>query len=279
MVADAARHRSLGLRGLSNARDLGGLPAAGGREIAFRRLYRAELLVGPEAEGISSRWMEEDGPGLIGLGVRTVIDLRGGREAGAAPSAWAEATGADRVLSFPIEDGGHGAARDYVDMLLTGRLKQFTGEHLGDHYVNVLEAKAETFAEAVCAIAEGSPTLIHCTEGKDRTGLLVALVLGALGTPDADIIEDYALTSLWRPDRAAAYAPPFEDAGLSLEDFRVLYESPASAMRRALTHLTTEYGGVRDYLRERGGMPEVALTQLSSTLLEPADVARQAAAT
>lgn len=257
------------MEGLFNARDMGGLPAARGRVIAAGRLYRAEVLTHLGARDIHSTWDAADSAALASLGVRTVVDLRGVEEAESTPSAWAEATGAERALAFPIHDGGHGAARDFVDMLMTRRLDRFSPEHLGGHYVAILEDRAETFGDAFVAVADGAPALIHCTEGKDRTGLLVALILGALGTPRDLIIDDYALTSQWRPDRALSYAPFFEAAGVPLESFRTLYESPAVAMAIALDHLRQEYGTIPEYLTGRAGVAPAAIGRLQDALLEP----------
>ena len=259
------------MSGLFNARDLGGLPAADGREVAAGRLYRAEVVTDAADPGIHSSRADVDIAAVAALGVRTVIDLRGPHEARTTPSAWAEMTGAHSALSLPIEDGGHGAPRDYVEMLLTGRLERFTAEDMANHYIQVLEARAEVFGIAVEAIAKGAPALVHCTEGKDRTGLLIALVLGALGTPAPDIVEDYALTSVWRPDRARAYASHFEAAGVAFESFRVLYESPGIAMRMAIDHVDREYGSVAEYVSRRGGVDEGTLVALREALLVPVD--------
>jgi protein-tyrosine phosphatase len=242
--------------------------------VARRRLYRAEVLMPSGGSGPYPSVDDIDISALTKLGVRTVLDLRSAGEVTITPSAWADATGADRMLALPIDDGGHGAARDYVDMLVTGRLERFEPEHLGRHYIAVLEARGETFGRAVDAIAEGAPALVHCTEGKDRTGLVIAVVLGALGTPVRDIVSDYALTGLWRPDRALAYAPYFAAAGVALENYRVLYESPAIAMHMALEHLHREYGTVAEYLRRRGRVMDATLVQLRESLLDRASTAK-----
>lgn len=271
------RPRSVDAEGIFNARDLGGLPAADGRVIAHRRLYRAELLAHSDAAAKHARWNPSDSERLAALEIRTVLDMRGPSEVESTPSAWAEATGAERSLSFPIDDGGEGTAIDFVQLLLSGKMERFGADDLGRHYVFILEARARTFGDAITAIADGAPALIHCTEGKDRTGLLVALVLGALGVPVDEIVDDYELTEQWRPGRAQAYAPRFEAAGIPLDRFRILYESPAEAMRIALDHLLSEYGSVSNYLRQRAELPETTLDRLCDVLLEPVAAPSRAA--
>lgn len=269
MGTPVARPRALGVAGLSNARDLGGLPAADGSRVARHRVYRAELLVYSGQDSIHSSWEQTNAGDLASLGVRTVLDLRSAHEAAATPSAWQEATGATDARSFPIDDGGLGAARDYVDMLLTRRLASFGERHLGEHYSAVLEDRAETLGAAVSVVADGGPVLIHCTEGKDRTGLLVAVILGALGAPSEAIVEDYALSGAWRPDRALAYSPHFEEAGVPLASYRGLYESPPEAMRMALEGVLERYGSMSSYLTERAGVGDHVLARLREALLEP----------
>jgi protein-tyrosine phosphatase len=256
----------LTVAGLTNARDLGGLPAADGRTIPRGRVFRAEVLTGPDDDSIYPRWNDDNAAAIADLGIRTVVDLRGETEALVTVSHWAEATGGSRH-GFPIHDGGHGAARDYVDMLLTGRMSAFRGVDMGEHYIAILEDRATVFAGALDVIADGTPALIHCTEGKDRTGLLVALLLGAVGTSAEHIVEDYALTGIWRPDRARAYASLFEAAGVDYENFRTLYESPAVAMRMTLEHLESAYGGVLGYLTHRAGASSDLVPRLRRALL------------
>ena len=171
------------------------------------------------------------------------------------------------MLGFPIDDGSEGAARDYVGMLLGGQLAAFTVDDLAEHYVAVLDARAGTFAAAAAAIASGSPALIHCTEGKDRTGLLVAVILSALGTPHAHIVADYHLSDEQKPGRARGYGGRFDEAGLAYENYRVLYQSPARAMEVALQHLERRYGGGERYLVEAGGMTAPTMAGLKAALL------------
>ena len=254
------------LPGLYNVRDLGGMPAGGERKIAPDRLYRAELLMPSALEKDSQKEHEYFAP-FRKLGIRTIVDLRSSREVSHSPSAWQAATGAERTIAIPIDDGNEGSDRDYVGMLLGGQLKKFDADDMADHYIQVLEARAKTFVEALTAVAHGAPALVHCTEGKDRTGLLIALILGALGAPPAEIVKDYQLSDILRPDRALSYSARFSAAGVAFENYRVLYEAPEQAMQRALQYLEDAYGGTGAYLRLQGGLNAATLAQLQSTLL------------
>jgi protein-tyrosine phosphatase len=119
----------------------------------------------------------------------------------------------------------------------------------------MLDSSAPEFAAAARAVATAvaarAPLLFFCRVGKDRTGLLAALILALAGAPDAVIADDYAasdgtvaavaLGGLEKKDR--------ELAGL---DTSVFARAPAAAILAALDHVRTVHGGVEAYL-ESGG--------------------------
>ncbi|MEZ5407082.1 MAG: tyrosine-protein phosphatase [Acidimicrobiales bacterium] len=152
--------------GLVNARDLGGLPVAGGGSVRPGRLYRSETpqLMTPA-----------DVARAVGeLGVTRVIDLRGPRGRGSGPLG---ADGRGLVIDYFELAGGHDAQDDLTpDGFLPNQLG------LGPSVVGMV------LEELVAA--EGA-TLIHCHTGKDRTGYMVAMILAVLGVPDAEIVADY----------------------------------------------------------------------------------------
>ena len=162
----------------------------------------------PGARAPHTIWDEARTPDYEALRLRTVIDLRSDGEVGATPSAWAHATGAD-VVRLPIAEGVEGTDTDYVHRLIAGTLHRFDAADLTRFYIVTLERRAAVFAEAVRLLGDAGrlPLLVHCSAGKDRTGLLVALVLSVLGTPRERIVADYALTGELRPNRIADYAP------------------------------------------------------------------------
>jgi protein-tyrosine phosphatase len=100
---------------------------------------------------------------------------------------------------------------------------------------------------------DGLPALVHCTAGKDRTGLVIALALGAVGVEDASIAEDYALSSQYL---VGAY---FDDAreralrrGIPWETYRANLVCPAPLMLETLETMRARYGSVADYLLDYG---------------------------
>jgi len=169
--------RKLPFDGCFNFRDLGGYPTDGGRRTRWRRLFRADGL---------SRLTENDLTTLASLEIVTVIDLRTDLEA-------------DTQGRFPQDVDGV----TYHHLPLTDTLP---GEEespdwdrpdfVTSRYLGMLSEGAATVSSAIRLLADprGHPAVFHCSVGKDRTGVLAALVLGFLGVPEDVIVDDYALS-------------------------------------------------------------------------------------
>jgi protein-tyrosine phosphatase len=162
--------RRIRLPGLENLRDVGGYPVAGGGTVRWRTLLRS---------GAPRRLDDPGRAALAALGLRTVVDLRTAEEVSVAPSAL-EGTGA-RICHVPL-----------FDAAAVGGLPP----ELAAVYRYMIDECGGAIAEAVGLLCRGGalPGLVHCTAGKDRTGLVVALVLGVAGVPDEIIAADYALS-------------------------------------------------------------------------------------
>lgn len=255
--------------GTDNVRDLGGYPAAGGSVVAHRRIYRSEALVHPGVSARHAVWDAAHASHYQALGVRTVVDLRSAHEADSAPSAWAAATGAT-LVTMPIAEGGEGTDTNYVRLIQTGQLSRFGVEDMTRFYCDTLDRRAQVFAGAVRVLASANqlPVLVHCSAGKDRTGLYVALVLETLGVPRPVVVRDYALTEVFRPNRVAAYADLFAVANVVPDDVRVLFETPAAAMEATLAYLDDQYGGAAGYLKS-GGLTDSDLGLIRANLRAP----------
>jgi protein-tyrosine phosphatase len=234
--------------------------------VAPRKLYRAEALVA-DAPSLCSVWDPAHEAAYRALGVRTVLDLRSAAEAQREGSAWPRATGADYV-TLPIDEGGEGDT-NYVADIRAGRRSRFTVADMADYYSLTLRRRSSEFAAGVRTIADGGrlPVLVHCAAGKDRTGLLVALVLESLGVARETVVADYALTGALRPDRVRAYAHLFEGTGVALADIALLFDAPAEAMATALDRLDAEFGSVAGYLTRAGGLEQDVLQALRANLL------------
>ncbi|MFO7854782.1 MAG: tyrosine-protein phosphatase [Paracoccaceae bacterium] len=206
-----------------NLRELGGLPAGGGRTVRAGRFFR-----GPALHGLTA----EEAAALEPIGLAHVVDFRGRDEAAARP-----ATLPGRRLHLSIEPT---AAVRLMDVLSKpDPAPEAISAAMQETYRDFVRVNAETFARflGLLAEADGAPFLFHCTAGKDRTGFAAALILHALGA-DAETIEaDYLATNgLWRPDpNLAAMVPELAHAAL----FRV----SADYLEAAFEELDRLHGG------------------------------------
>jgi protein tyrosine/serine phosphatase len=238
-MSDAYQPAHLEWPGLSNVRDLVGMPTSDGGHIAPGALIRADSL----------DKLDQEARDLVrGAGVSRIVDLR---RKGESPRLHPFADDATYV-SVPVQDP---ADPD--------------NEHLSlvDIYLAMLDLRPDLFAAAVAAIADApdGAVVVHCAGGKDRTGMVVAMALTIAGVAPEVIAADYALTESRLAEVDRAYLDRVSDPNRR-KLMQALQATPASNMITVLDHLTTRYGGVEDYLR-RGGMTTDQLDRLRSRLV------------
>jgi protein-tyrosine phosphatase len=137
----------------------------------------------------------------------------------------------------------------------------------------------EEYAAMFHRIAAGKlPILVHCTAGKDRTGVAMAVLLTTLGVPRQTVVEDYALTEKLVPAPAAAAqhpvpvdgrtAPPSPFAQLPVESREVLWRSDPAYISAALDSIDREYGSVDNYVERELGVSKSEVSALRAKLLQ-----------
>jgi protein-tyrosine phosphatase len=228
-----AGERNLGLQGAKNFRDLGGYPAAGGARTRWGKVYRSDALV-----------LEDlDFDTFASLGIRSVYDLRSDLERETTPNRLPDASHAIATVSLI----GDEATRPAFDGALTD------GEaFLADLYVHVLESSARTFGHILSGLADETrlPAVFHCAAGKDRTGLVAAVLLSVLGVSEEDILDDYELTSRYRsPEPVHEMMERLRtETGVTPEVVAGVLRTPRWAMQSALAQIRDRHGGIDGYL-------------------------------
>ncbi|WP_286899437.1 tyrosine-protein phosphatase [Thermocrispum sp.] len=269
MNLDDLRWTRVDIPGVRNLRDLGGYPTHDGRTIRRGVFYRSEVLTMPGTGDAYARYDAGQQGRYRALGVRTVVDLRTSAERGKYPSVWRQATGAD-VVELPVLECDAGYDSHLLHVLFTGKLPKLGLEETIQFYWETIETHAEVFGEVIRLLgrANRSAVLVHCTGGKDRTGIATAFVLDVLGVPRDVVIRDYHLTETLLPDERKRYEPVLRAAGLDPDEMLGMFEAPKAVMRATLQRMDDTYGGVAAFLRERGGLAETDLKALRENLLE-----------
>lgn len=246
-------NRSIPFARLHNFRDLGGYTTADGRTVRRSRLYRADSL-GKLTPGT------QDWDLFLTLGIRTVVDLR---------YPW-EIEAKGRVpqhpsLTYHNQSIEH---RPYDQAALPPSVAP--GPYLAARYAEVAEDGTKEIRETLSLIAEAAesdtPLVFHCASGKDRTGLVAALVLSLLGVPDRTITEDFTLTERATPLLVADWRTDHPDRELVWPAYGT---APAEVMTGFLSDLKSRYGSVESYVTETLGLPPTFVQALRTHLLEP----------
>ncbi|HET6794287.1 MAG TPA: tyrosine-protein phosphatase [Acidimicrobiales bacterium] len=252
MTAELVALRHHRFESIFNFRDLGGYRTADGRTVAWRRLYRADGM---------HRMTEADRALVTELGLRTVIDLRTEGEA--------EASGRFRPLDAAIGVLSHPVLREVWDHEAVDP-DQDAVDYLAHRYELMLEEGGPAIASVLAALTDYGtlPAVFHCAAGKDRTGVVAALVLSLLGVPDDDVAADYALSegAVGRMvDWLSVHRPEMAERMVALpEAFR---SAPPEAMHRTLEHLRSDHGGPEGFVASLGVAPGV-VERLREVLLE-----------
>jgi protein-tyrosine phosphatase len=242
--------RLLEWEGCLNARDLGGYETEDGRETRWGTVVRSDSPAALTEAGRAA---------LAGYGVRAIVDLRLPAELADDPNPFAE-------------PGDHGIAYTNVSFIDPAAAPPDAVSTLAEDYLQMLDRYRQGVAEAMAAIArapEGA-VLIHCAAGKDRTGLISALLLGLVDVPADTIAADYAMTAeLLRPRERRWLESLLPEERAEREAMLARYAPTAEVMLAVLEGLEERYGGVEPYLRSTG-LSQDDLDRLRDRLVAPA---------
>ncbi|HJQ83811.1 MAG TPA: tyrosine-protein phosphatase [Candidatus Binatia bacterium] len=240
--------RRIELEGCLNFRDLGGYPSEDGRRVRWRAVFRSDALHHLSAADVSH--MRDE------LGIGTIVDLRSTPEL-TAEGRGALAAEAMRFHHLPLFDGPLTRPEGWAAI-----------DTLADRYTLLAEFAREPIARVVEVVAASDePLVYHCAAGKDRTGVVSAVLLGLLGVPDDVIVADYAATqeNLDAIIERLLATKGYQRMLAALPPDTI--QAEAATMVAFLRGIRERYGTMRGYARAAGVRDDV-MERLAGRLLE-----------
>ena len=244
------RQRILAWEGCLNSRDLGGYTTIDGRETHWGEVVRSDRM---------SDLTEAGQAALVAHGIRTIIDLRRPAELQLYPNPFAD----------PSHLGGHGIAYVNISLVDPGVGSREHFPTLVDDYVDMLETFSTSITRIMATIAD-APTggiVIHCMAGKDRTGIISALLLDLARVPRETIGEDYALTADCIRPALDEWLESGPGTRAEREAINTKYAPSSTVILATLAHLDARYGGSEPYLRRTNGVTEDQIRRIQARLL------------
>ena len=253
-----AAERVLPLEHGVNFRDVGGYPTADGHYVRWGQIYRSGQL---------ANLSNFDQQYLTRLGIKLICDLRTKKESLEFPdhlSAALKKVYAHKPM-YSNKESSRGL-RTFLSNL--NRVDDLVTES----YHFMLDQKAHSLGELLTSMADSDklPMLIHCTAGKDRTGMTCALLLLLLGVDEEIVIADYSLSNRYyhhiRED-VQKDARRLAILRLSVDDLLPLMSANPQTLRSSLDHIRENYGSVERYLTDAAGVTPATLATLRDKLL------------
>lgn len=230
---DSKQKRLIELDGIQNLRELGGYTTRSGKRIRYKRLLRS---------GNLDQVLSESQTQLLAYGVNHIIDVRDEWEQANYPNVFTE-TEQIHYQNVPFIGDVH--LKDDESTRIMDE-----ADSLSDTYAFLLENCEPQILSILQAIAQSRKTdctIVHCVAGKDRTGLIIALVLAALDIPDETIIKDYAYSGMWSDEFEKHWQNEADDEQQIIKCKRDA-AATEEIMQKTLLYLQVKYGGINDYL-------------------------------
>ena len=219
--------RHLKLSGCMNFRELGGYKTIDGKQTKWQTLFRSDSL---------HQLPESSQKQLINYGIKTIVDLRSSFELESESYPLSQRTEI-QYFNFPL------IAENQRNIIAA--IKHQSLLELNTFFLEERSQIIKTIIETIAT--QTAPVVIHCAVGKDRTGVISALLLAIAGVTRETIAQDYNLSDIY-------LAPLYEELRpqAERENFTHLLSSPMQTMLDTFEHLEENYGGVKDYLKQIG---------------------------
>ncbi len=254
-----AAKRIFQFENIRNFRDLGGIPVGDGSTIRNGLVYRSGRL---------SHSSEADVDILAGLGIKTIVDLRGRElfESHLPPLPFGDSI---RLLNLPIFNAEIEGLISRLQEIPTNQVQERDG---ADLMVGIYRTFARSFVDQVKGFfgvlldASNLPLIVHCTAGKDRTGFMVALLLSALGVEYKEIEKDYLLSNEHHRDLGRHLKEKYKIAEKSAQ---AVADARAEYLAASYDEIAREYGSIESYLEDAIAIGSGEREVLKSNLLCP----------
>lgn len=238
-----------------NMRDIGGYTNGRGEQTRWGKIYRGEELC---------HLSETDKEKMNALGITHVFDFRDAEKTKRMPD-WVP-QGA-RYINIPVLKGLKSGVSDYTEPGAIDR-------HMRAIYELQVREKAANYARILKTLADDPDAVIyiHCTNGKDRTGFMTALILLLAGVPEETILSDYSLTNLTF-DKAFATLGTILAQDLNQSDkekLRDFFGVDPDWLKLQLDYIRENYGTVDSYLTENTDLTPEDLRRARANILEKA---------
>jgi protein-tyrosine phosphatase len=246
--------------GVANFRDLGGYQTQDGRRVRTGRVYRS---------GALHRLSENDQTFLNTIALKCVCDLRSAEEVALEPD---RLPNNPAYVHLPLVVDDSRDRRERLFALLFNR--RGLARMLPEFYTRtMLDENAHIYGLLFKRLAQPDalPAIIHCTAGKDRTGIAAALLLSVLGVQDETLLADYSLSNRYYDDYfryGQKLVAPVAWLGIRAEHLQPLLIANPANLQYALDHLRRKYGSVESYLLTAAGLTPSDLEALRTALLE-----------
>lgn len=274
MTQKASIDRHMRLPGTINMRDLGGYKTIERGRVKMGHLFRSGHLTNATPEA---------GVAIADLGIGLVCDFRIEKERDEHPNRYADGH-APTTAHLPIWPAGTPGVDNTVARLLRGDASP--AQALADQcngYREFVRDQSDRFAGLFAALADHAPgaMLMHCSAGKDRTGIAAALLLTALGVSRRDVMEDYLLSREGHGarDQTQYYVDLYWEAHLSShnstpactkDDMHALFSSQPEKISAAFEEMEQVAGSVDAYIRDTLGVTDDMRGALQHHYVEPA---------
>jgi protein-tyrosine phosphatase len=257
IVHSDANDRLVGLTSVANLRDIGGYHGQGGRLVKYKMLYRSASLAYVSDKEI---------PALENLNLKLICDLRTPQEVSIAPDKVPQGA---RYWHLPMLQVGN----RWLELMKMYFVPNYLSNLITMTYIRMLKHQTNELAQIFrqLTLRENLPTLVHCSAGKDRTGITVALLLGLLGVSEKDILADYSQTNYFFDYIKGVSSHLLDNlgrVGIAEESLIPLLLADQQNLKTALDQMLKEYGSYENYFLLALNLDRAEIDALKHNFLE-----------